>query len=74
MAIFFVSDFVGGNVVFASVPKVVDCKFNNESQSITFNPNNSTTTISVISDQPTHFNTIAICNDSDTWTCHRWGN
>ena len=69
-AIFFGQNFINNHIAFASVPQVTDCKFDNTSQNTTFNPNNSTLSIDISSDQAVKFNTISMCHSDDS-VCSR---
>jgi hypothetical protein len=70
MVVFFVSNFVSNNIAQASVPQVTECKLNNINQNFTFNPNDSTLSVDILSDQSVKFNTISICNNDDS-VCSR---
>lgn len=70
VAIFFGASVLNSQMVFASVPQIAECKLNNLNQNVTFNPNNSTLSIDVLTDQPVKFNTISICQESDS-VCSR---
>jgi hypothetical protein len=65
MAIFFVSNFINSNIVFASIPQIVECKFNNNDGDIIFNPNSSTLSIDLFFDQDVKFNTVSLCRIED---------